>query len=81
MLFLTPFRGDHVSAKLAAGIIFCSFGEAMHDHAELVKAISARWFRKTTLFAALNAAVACDGTFIHIPKGVRCPMELSTYFL
>lgn len=68
--------------KLAEqGIIFCSFGEAIHDHPELVKNISARWCRATTIsFAALNAAVASDGTFIYVPKGVRCPMELSTYF-
>ena len=68
--------------KLAEqGIIFCSFGEAIHDHPELVRNISAPWCRgMTTSLPHLNAAVASDGTFIYVPKGVRCPMELSTYF-
>jgi Fe-S cluster assembly protein SufB len=68
--------------KLAEqGIIFCSFGEAIHDHPELVKKyIGTVVPGNDNFFAALNAAVASDGTFIYVPKGVRCPMELSTYF-
>lgn len=68
--------------KLAEqGIIFCSFGEAIHDHPELVrKYLGTVVPRNDNFFAALNAAVASDGTFIYVPKGVRCPMELSTYF-
>jgi len=73
----TTYRG-----KLAEqGIIFCSFGEAIHDHPELVKKyIGTVVPSNDNFFAALNAAVASDGTFIYVPKGVRCPMELSTYF-
>lgn len=68
--------------KLAEqGIIFCSFGEAIHDHPELVKQYLGTVVPgNDNFFAALNAAVASDGTFIYVPKGVRCPMELSTYF-
>ena len=63
------------------GIIFCSFGEAIHEHPELVKRYLGTVVPENdNFFAALNAAVASDGTFIYIPKGVRCPMELSTYF-
>ncbi|VFP78882.1 FeS cluster assembly protein SufB [Candidatus Erwinia haradaeae] len=63
------------------GIIFCSFSEAIHIYPNLVKKYlgSVVSFRDN-FFAALNAAVASDGTFVYIPKGVRCPMELSTYF-
>ena len=68
--------------KLAEqGVIFCSFGEAIHDHPELVKKYLGTVVPgNDNFFAALNAAVASDGTFIYVPKGVRCPMELSTYF-
>ncbi|MXP55722.1 Fe-S cluster assembly protein SufB, partial [Pantoea sp. Seng] len=68
--------------KLAEqGIIFCSFGEAIHDHPELVqKYLGTVVPHNDNFFAALNSAVASDGTFVYIPKGVRCPMELSTYF-
>ena len=68
--------------KLAeAGVIFCSFSEAVREHPELVK----RWLGTVVpygdnFFAALNSAVFSDGSFVYIPKGVRCPMELSTYF-
>ncbi|MBJ3813641.1 Fe-S cluster assembly protein SufB [Shimwellia pseudoproteus] len=63
------------------GIIFCSFGEAIQEHPELVKAYLGTVVpANDNFFAALNAAVASDGTFIYIPKGVRCPMELLTYF-
>ena len=68
--------------KLAeAGVIFCSFSEAVHDHPELIKKYLGKVVPyRDNFFAALNAAVFSDGTFVYIPKGVRCPMELSTYF-
>ena len=63
------------------GIIFCSFSEAVHDHPELIKKYLGSVVPHTdNYFAALNAAVFSDGSFVYIPKGVRCPMELSTYF-
>jgi Fe-S cluster assembly protein SufB len=63
------------------GIIFCSFSEAVQDHPELVQKYMGSVVPYTdNYFAALNAAVFSDGSFCHIPKGVRCPMELSTYF-
>ncbi|TCV99736.1 Fe-S cluster assembly protein SufB [Biostraticola tofi] len=68
--------------KLAKdGIIFCSFGEAIHEHPDLVRQYMGTVVPSNdNFFAALNSAVASDGTFVYIPKGVRCPMELSTYF-
>ncbi len=64
-----------------AGVIFCSISEAMHDHPELVKAYLGSVVPATdNYFATLNSAVFSDGSFVYIPKGVRCPMELSTYF-
>lgn len=63
------------------GIIFCSFSEAVQDHPELVKKYMGSVVPyKDNFFAALNSAVFSDGSFVYIPKGVRCPMELSTYF-
>jgi Fe-S cluster assembly protein SufB len=63
------------------GIIFCSISEAMRDHPELVKEYMYSVVPMTdNYYAALNSAVFTDGTFVYIPKGVRCPMELSTYF-
>ena len=63
------------------GIIFCSFSEAVHNHPELVKKYLGSVVPYTdNFFAALNSAVFSDGSFCYIPKGVRCPMELSTYF-
>ena len=63
------------------GIIFCSFSEAVKDHPELVKQyLSTVIPTKDNYFAALNSAVFSDGSFCFVPKGVRCPMELSTYF-
>lgn len=63
------------------GIIFCSFSEAVRDHADLVrKYLGSVVSYKDNYFAALNLAVFSDGSFCYIPKGVRCPMELSTYF-
>ncbi|MBI4445574.1 MAG: Fe-S cluster assembly protein SufB [Acidobacteria bacterium] len=68
--------------KLAElGIIFCSFSEAVQQHPELVeKYLGSVVPHSDNFFAALNSAVFSDGSFCYIPKGVRCPMELSTYF-
>ena len=63
------------------GIIFCSFSEAVKNHPDLVKKYMGSVVPYTdNFFAALNSAVFSDGSFCYIPKGVRCPMELSTYF-
>ncbi len=63
------------------GIIFCSISEAIQEHPELVKKYIGSIVPKTdNFYAALNSAVFTDGSFCYIPKGVRCPMELSTYF-
>jgi len=69
-------------ARLAeAGIIFCSFSEAVHNYPDLVKKyLGSVVPYSDNFFAALNSAVFSDGSFAYIPKGVRCPMELSTYF-
>jgi Fe-S cluster assembly protein SufB len=69
-------------AELAkAGVIFCSFSEAAHNHPEIVKAYLGSVVPPTdNFYAALNAAVFSDGSFVYVPPGVRCPMELSTYF-
>ncbi len=69
-------------SKLAElGIIFCSISEAIHEHPELVRKYLGSVVPATdNFFAALNSAVFSDGSFVYIPKGVRCPMELSTYF-
>lgn len=68
--------------KLASvGVIFCSFSEAVQHHPELIEKYLGTVVPYTdNFFAALNAAVFSDGSFCYIPKGVRCPMELSTYF-
>ena len=68
--------------KLAeAGVIFCSFSEAVQKHADLVQKYLGSVVPYTdNFFATLNAAVFSDGSFVYVPKGVRCPMELSTYF-
>ncbi len=64
-----------------AGVIFCSFSEAVQDHPELVqKHLGTVVPQRDNFFATLNCAVFTDGSFVFIPKGVRCPMELSTYF-
>ena len=69
-------------AKLAEyGVIFCALSEAVKEHPELVKKYLGSVVPYTdNFFAALNAAVFSDGSFVYIPKGVKCPMELSTYF-
>ncbi len=79
---------DSVSVKttfketlVQKGIIFCSFSEAVREHPDLVKQYLGSVVPATdNYFAALNSAVFSDGSFCYIPKGVRCPMELSTYF-
>ena len=64
-----------------AGVIFCSFSEAVRDHPELVrKYLGSVVPYRDNYFAALNSAVFTDGSFVYIPKNTRCPMELSTYF-
>lgn len=64
-----------------AGVIFCSFSEAVHDYPELVKEYLGKVVPASdNFFAALNSAVFSDGSFVYIPKNTKCPMELSTYF-
>ncbi len=74
--------GTTYKAKLAEqGIIFCSFGEAVREHPDLVrKYLGSVVPLSDNFFAALNSAVFSDGSFVYVPKGVRCPLELSTYF-
>ena len=74
--------GTSYKKKLAEqGIIFCSFGEAVQEHPEMVeKYLGSVVPPSDNFFAALNAAVFSDGSFVYVPKGVKCPMELSTYF-
>jgi Fe-S cluster assembly protein SufB len=74
--------GTTYKAKLGEmGIIFCSFGEAVREHPELVrKYLGSVVPASDNFFAALNAAVFSDGSFVFVPRGVKCPMELSTYF-
>lgn len=79
---------DSVSVKttfretlMEKGVIFCSFSEAVQEHPELIQKYMGMVVPHTdNYYAALNAAVFSDGSFCYIPKGVRCPMELSTYF-
>jgi Fe-S cluster assembly protein SufB len=64
-----------------AGVIFCSISEAMREHPELVrKYLGSVVPQSDNFYAALNSAVFSDGSFVYVPEGVRCPMELSTYF-
>ncbi len=64
-----------------AGVIFCSLSQAIREHPELIKRYLGTVVpHKDNFFAALNSAVFSDGTFVYIPRGVKCPMELSTYF-
>ena len=73
----TTYRGELAKH----GIIFCSFGEAVREYPELVKQyLGSVVPYSDNFYAALNSAVFSDGSFVYIPKGVRCPMELSTYF-
>ncbi len=74
-------KTTHKEALAERGIIFCSFSEAVKNYPELVKRYLGKVVPYTdNFFAALNSAVFSDGSFVYIPKGVRCPMELSTYF-
>ena len=71
----------HKDTLEEAGVIFCSISEAVHKHADLVKKYLGTVVPYTdNYYAALNAAVFTDGSFCYIPKGVRCPIDLSTYF-
>lgn len=71
----------HKAVLEQAGVIFCSISEAVREHPELVKRyLGSVVPARDNFFAALNAAVFSDGSFVYIPKGVRCPMDLSTYF-
>ncbi|MGF1571886.1 MAG: Fe-S cluster assembly protein SufB [Sumerlaeia bacterium] len=73
----TTFKG----ALEEKGIIFCAISEAVHTHPELIKKYMGSVIPRTdNYYAALNSAVFSDGSFVYIPKGVKCPMELSTYF-
>ncbi|MFM8603699.1 MAG: Fe-S cluster assembly protein SufB [Gemmatimonadota bacterium] len=74
--------GTTMKSELAkAGVIFCSFGEAVCEHPELVqKYLGSVVPYSDNFFAALNSAVFSDGSFVYVPKGVTCPLELSTYF-
>ena len=64
-----------------AGVIFCSISEAIKEHPELVKKyLGSVVPQSDNFFATLNSAVFTDGSFVYVPPGVRCPMELSTYF-
>jgi len=73
----TSFKRD----LLKHGVIFCSISEAMHEYPDLIKKYMGSVVPVTdNYFAALNSAVFTDGSFVYIPKGVKCPMDLSTYF-
>ena len=74
--------GTTMKKELAEhGVVFCSFGEAVQEHPELVqKYLGSVVPYSDNFYAALNSAVFSDGSFVYIPKGVKCPLELSTYF-
>jgi len=82
MVFDSVSVGTTFRAKLKeAGVIFCPISEAVHEYPELVKKyLGSVVPQRDNFYAALNSAVFSDGSFVYIPKGVRCPMELSTYF-
>lgn len=74
-------KTTHKEKLAELGIIFCSFSEAVHDYPDLVRRYLGKVVSyRDNFYAALNSAVFSDGSFVYIPKGVRCPMELSTYF-
>lgn len=74
-------KTTHKEKLAELGIIFCSISEAVKDYPDLVKRyLGSVVSYRDNFFAALNSAVFSDGSFVYIPKGVRCPMELSTYF-
>ena len=71
----------HTEELKKHGVVFCSISEAVHEHSELVKKyLGSVVPYKDNFFAALNSAVFSDGSFVYIPKGVKCPIDLSTYF-
>ena len=74
--------GDHIPQNAGkAGVIFCPISEAVREYPDLVQQYLGTVVPSSdNFFAALNSAVFTDGCFVYIPKGVRCPMELSTYF-
>jgi Fe-S cluster assembly protein SufB len=82
MVFDSVSVGTTFREKLKeAGVIFCPISEAVHEYPELVKKyLGSVVPQRDNFYAALNSAVFSDGSFVYIPKGVRCPMELSTYF-
>ena len=82
MVFDSVSVGTTFRSKLKeAGVIFCPISEAVHEYPDLVKQyLGSVVPQKDNYYAALNCAVFSDGSFVYIPKGVRCPMELSTYF-
>ena len=72
---------SHTEELKKYGVIFCSISEAVHEHPELVKKyLGSVVPYKDNFYAALNAAVFSDGSFVYVPKGVKCPIDLSTYF-
>ena len=74
-------KTTHKEKLAELGVIFCSFSEAVKDYPDLVRRyLGSVVSYRDNFFAALNSAVFSDGSFVYIPKGVRCPMELSTYF-
>ena len=74
-------KTTYKEALAEKGVIFCSFSEAVQTHPDLIKKYLATVVSyRDNFYAALNSAVFSDGSFVYIPKGVRCPMELSTYF-
>ncbi len=74
-------KTTHREALAERGIIFCSFSEAVREYPDLVRKYLGKVVSyRDNFYAALNSAVFSDGSFVYIPKGVRCPMELSTYF-
>ena len=78
---MTPRLLVSVKNLAEAGVIFMPISEAVHEHPDLVKKyLSSVVPVQDNYYAALNSAVFSDGSFVYIPKGVRCPMELSTYF-
>ena len=82
MLCLTVYLLGLLTEELSQyGIIFCSLSEAIKEHPELVKKYLGKVVPfKDNYYAALNSAVFSDGSFCYLPKGVRCPLDLSTYF-
>ena len=80
-LTVSPWSPPSRKSCAKAGVIFCPISEAVQTHPELVKKYLGSVVPVTdNFYASLNSAVFSDGSFVYIPEGVRCPMELSTYF-